>query len=179
MLLVDDFSRYMWGVLVKTKDQAFVAFKRFKAAAEWESGLKLKMLRSDRGGEFSSNEVSSFCENHGIRRQLTAPYNPQQKGVVERRNQTVVAMAHCLLKRQDMSGCYRGEAVATTIYLLNRSPTKIVAGKTPYEAWKGYKPKVNILRIFGCLAHVKVTGPSGGKLVDRSVPMVLIDYEKG
>lgn len=179
MLIVDDFSRFMWGVLLKTKDQAFVAFRRFKAAAELKSGLKLKVLRSDRGGEFTSVEFNSFCEDHGIQRQLTAPYSPQQNGVVERRNQTVVAMARCLLKSQNMPGCYWGEAVATAIYILNRAPTKSVAGKTPYEAWNGYKPNVGHLRTFGCLAHVKVTGPSGGKLADRSIPMVLIGYEKG
>lgn len=71
------------GALLKTKDQAFIAFKKFKAASELESGLKLKVLRSDRGGEFTSTEFISFCEDHGIKRQIIVPYNPQQNGVVE------------------------------------------------------------------------------------------------
>lgn len=157
LLIVDDKSRLMWGSLLKTKDQAFVAFRKLKVAAELESGLKLKMLRTDRGGEFTSTEFNSFCEDHRIRRQLTAPYSPQQNGLVERRNQTVVAMARCLLKSQNLPGKFWGEAVATSIYLLNRAPTKSVAGMTPYESWYGRKPSVEHLRTFGCLAHVKIT----------------------
>lgn len=150
ILFVDDKSRFMWAALLKSKDQAFVAFRKFKIFAEVDSGQKLKMLRTDRGGEFTSKEFNSFCEEQGIRRQLTAPYSPQQNGVVERRNQTVVAMARCLLKSQSVPGRFWGEAVATSIYLLNRAPTKSVAGMTPYESWHGHKPSVEHLRTFGC-----------------------------
>ena len=86
-------------------------------------------------------------------------------------------MAQSLLKSQGMPGVFWGEAVMTTVYLLNRSPTKSVIGKTPYEAWRDRKPSVEHLRTFGCTAHVKVTGPSGGKLADRSIPTVFIGYE--
>lgn len=67
----------------------------------------------------------------------------------------------------------------TTIYLLNQSPTKIVSGMTPYEAWHGRNPSVDHLCTFGCLPHMKVTGPSGGKLANKSIPMVMVRYEKG
>ena len=93
LLVVDDFSRYMWIVLLKSKDQALQAFRLIKTAAEVEAEAKLKAFRTDRGGEFKSKEFTTFCESHGIKRFLTAPYSPQLNGVVERRNQTVVAMA--------------------------------------------------------------------------------------
>jgi transposase InsO family protein len=69
-----------------------------------EKGCKLKAFRSDRGGEFTSNEFKGFCELNGIKHYLTAPYSPQQNGVVERRNQTVVGMARSLLKSKSVPG---------------------------------------------------------------------------
>lgn len=78
-----------------------------------------------------------------------------------------------------MPGRFWGEAVATAIYLLNRSPMKSVTGMTPYESWHVEKPSVDHLRTFGCLDHIKATGPSGGKFADRSTPMMMVGYEKG
>ena len=179
LLVVDDFSRYMWIVLLKSKDQALQAFKLIKTAAEVEAEAKLKAFRTDRGGEFTSKEFTSFCELHGIKRYLTAPYSPQQNGVVERRNQTVVAMARSMMKSKGLPGRFWGEAVTTAVYLLNRAPTKSVVGMTPYEAWCGRKPTVDHLRTFGCVAHVKTVAGHVSKLADRSTPMVMIGYETG
>jgi hypothetical protein len=97
LLVVDDHSRYMWVEMLKSKDQALECFKRIKQRAEVESGNKLKALRIDRGGEFTSNMFSIFFSEGGIKHCTTTPYSPQQNGVVERRNQTVVEMARCLL----------------------------------------------------------------------------------
>jgi transposase InsO family protein len=109
----------------------------------------LKALRRDRGGEFNSGSFSVFCNEYGIKHYTTTPYSPQQNGVVERRNQTVVEMARCLLKSKGVPPKFWGEAVSTSVYLLNRSSTKNVKGKTPYEAWHGRKPQVAHLRTFG------------------------------
>ncbi|WVZ54330.1 LOW QUALITY PROTEIN: hypothetical protein U9M48_005142 [Paspalum notatum var. saurae] len=140
-----------------------------------ECGRKLRVLRTDNGGEFTAAEFASYCADEGIRRHYSAPYSPQQNGVVERRNQTVVGMARALLKQRGMPA---GEAVATAVYILNRSPTKALNGKTPYEAWHGRKPAVSHLRVFGCLAVVKELGHIG-KLDDRSTPGVFIGYAEG
>ena len=94
----------------------------------------IKKLRTDRGGEFLSNEFTSFCEENGICRELTAPYTPQQNGVAERKNRTVVEMARSMLKAKELPDQFWGEAVATAVYLLNISPTKAVQNKTPYHA---------------------------------------------
>jgi hypothetical protein len=108
----------------------------------------------------------------------SAPYNPQQNDVVERRNQTVVGMAWALLKQRGMSAVFWGEAVVTAVCILNRSPTKALNGITPYEAWHGRKPAVSHLRVFGCLAFTKELGHIG-KLDDRSTPGVFIGYAEG
>jgi transposase InsO family protein len=98
LLMVDDFSRYMWLVLLSTKDEAEAAIRRIKAAAEVQSGCTLRTLRTDRGGEFTSRSFEEFCADRGVQRHLSAPYTPQHNGVVERRNQTVVATARSMLK---------------------------------------------------------------------------------
>src|ERR1041385_1846755 len=177
-LVVDDYSRYMWVVLLRSKDEAFEAFKKLKAATEMEHKMKVRALRTDRGGEFTSNEFNDYCEKIGMERFLMVPYTPQQNGVVERRNQPVVDMARSLLKSKNMPGVFWGEAVTTAVYLLNRAPTKAVIGKTPYEAIYGRKPSVSHLRTFGCVAHVKTTEPHLSKLADRSTKMVFIGYER-
>ncbi|KAM3310132.1 hypothetical protein ACQJBY_031052 [Aegilops geniculata] len=128
-LVVDDYSRYIWVVLLRSKDEAFEAFKKLKAATEMEHKLKVRALRIDRGGEFTSNKFNDYCEKIGLKRFFTAPYMPQQNGVVERRNRTVVDMARSLLKSKNLPGTFWGEAVSTAVYLLNRAPTKAVIGE--------------------------------------------------
>jgi transposase InsO family protein len=179
LLLVDDKSRHMWLYLLKTKDEAATTLKKFQAAAELESGRRLKTLRTDRGGEFTSLSLGEYYADQGVQRQLTAPYTPQQNGVVERRNQTIVGMARSLLKAKNVPARFWGEAVTTAVYLLNRGTTKSVEKMTPLEAWSGRRPSVQHLRTFGCVAHVKVTRPDVKKLDDRSMPMVLLGYEPG
>ena len=98
LLLVDDATRFMWLVLLATKDEAAAAIKRAQAHAESESGRKLWMLRMNRGKEFTSGSFTAYCAELGVNRRLTAPYSPQQNGVVERRNGMVVGMARSLLK---------------------------------------------------------------------------------
>ncbi|KAL8134233.1 hypothetical protein AgCh_009329 [Apium graveolens] len=102
LLLVDDYSRWMWVYMLKSKDQALLMFKRFKAHVEKGTDKHVKMIRTDRGGEFCSQEFKNFCEDHGIARQYTALYTPQQNGVVERRNRTVVEMGRSLLKQMEL-----------------------------------------------------------------------------
>ena len=87
---------------MKQKSEAFSAFKKFKVAVEKESGYEIKAMRSDRGGEFTSGEFQEFCETNGIRRPLTVPRSPQQNGVAERKNRTVLDMARSMLKSKKM-----------------------------------------------------------------------------
>ena len=114
----------MWVEMLKSKSEALAYFKKIKARAETECDLKLKALRTDRGGEFNSTQFSVFYNEYGNKHYTTTPYTPQQNGVVERRNQTVVEMAWCMMKSKGIPACYWGEAVAIAVYVLNRSPTK-------------------------------------------------------
>ncbi|WVZ81519.1 hypothetical protein U9M48_028886 [Paspalum notatum var. saurae] len=150
-----------------------MAFTTFQARAEAEAGRKLGTLRTDRGGEFMARIFVEHCAPEGIQRHYTMPYSPQQNGVVERRNQTKHDEGHV------HAGLVLGEAVTTAVFILNRSPTQSVEGKTPHEVWHGYQPTVHFFRMFGCVAHVKAGGKPLTKLEDRSMPMVFVGYEQG
>ncbi|GJS60500.1 zinc finger, CCHC-type containing protein [Tanacetum coccineum] len=163
---------YMWVYLLKSKDEALAKFKIFKAQVEMETQHKVKALRTDRGGEFNSHAFVKFCQEEGIQRKTTTPYTPQQNGVVERRNRTVVEMTRSLLKGMNIPDSLWAEAVRHAVYLLNILPTKAVKDITPYEGWKKRKPNMEYLKIFGCLAFVKKVGVHLTKLEDRSIPMV-------
>ncbi|WVZ92975.1 hypothetical protein U9M48_039002 [Paspalum notatum var. saurae] len=179
LLLVDDTTRFMWLRLLSSKDEAPEAIKHFQAKVEVETGNKLKVLRTDRGGEFTSVEFGRYCADEGVERHLTAPYSPRANGVVERRNQTIVGMARSMLKAKKMPAEFWEEAVNTAVFILNRAPTKSLKGMTPFEAWHGRKPDVSFMRTFGCIGHVKNVKPHLGKLEDRSTPMVFLGYEQG
>ncbi|KAE8735609.1 hypothetical protein F3Y22_tig00000340pilonHSYRG00771 [Hibiscus syriacus] len=177
LLFIDDFSRKTWVYFLKQKSEVFEVFKKFKAAVERESGRKIKAMRSDRGGEFTSKEFQEFCEANGIRRPMTVPRSPQQNGVVERKNRTILDMARSMLKSKKLPKEFWAEAVSCAVYLSNRSPTRSVWGKTPQEAWSGRKPGISHLRTFGSTAHVHVPDERRTKLDDKSESFIFIGYD--
>jgi transposase InsO family protein len=125
LLLVDDYSRYMWICLLSTKDVTADAIKYVQAATERKTEKKLLALRTDCGGEFAATDFVKYCAELGVHLQLTALYSPQQNGVVERRNQTVVGTARSMMKAKALPGVFWGEAVMTEVYLLNRSLSRV------------------------------------------------------
>lgn len=151
LTFIDDFSRMTWVYFLKEKSETFVVFKRFKALVEKQSGSTIKVMRSDRGCEYTSQEFEDYCKDEGIWKQLTASYSPQQNGIVERENRTIVEMATSMMNEKGLPKRFWAEAVFTAVYILNRSPTKFVKNKTPFEAWSGFKPSVRHLKIFGCI----------------------------
>jgi transposase InsO family protein len=177
LLLVDDKSRHMWLVLLAAKSDTLAALKKFLVKVEVETGRRLRVLRTDNGGEFSSVEFEMYCTEHGIERQYTAPYTPQQNGVDERWNQSVVTMARSLLKSRNVPVKFWGEAVATAVCPQNWAPTKVVHDMMPYEAWHGRRPNVQHLLTFGCVVYIKTTKLHMKKLDDRGTPTVFISYE--
>lgn len=98
LVLIDDFSRYMWISLPKEKSDAFNKFKTFKLLVEQEAKMRIQTFRTYRGGEFVSQEINSFCNESGIKRHLTAPYSPQKNGVVERCKRMLMEMTRSIMK---------------------------------------------------------------------------------
>ncbi|CAL5340443.1 unnamed protein product [Camellia sinensis] len=176
LLFTDDYSRMSWVYFLENKSEAFEKFKHFKAKVEKQSGFCIKVLRTDRGGEFLSKDFDLFCEENGIQRELTTPYTPEQNGVAERKNRTVVEMARSMLQAKGLSNGFWAEAVATSVYLLNLSPTRAVMNRTPVEAWRGTKPSVSHLRVFGCIAYALVNSQFRHKLDEKSEKCIFIGY---
>ncbi|CAL9001991.1 unnamed protein product, partial [Prunus brigantina] len=179
---IDDYSRMYWVYFLRNKSEALHVFKRFKVMVELQNGYHIKRLRTDRGGEFNSHEFVWFCEELGIERQLTIAYSPQQNGVAERKNITVMEMAKCMVHEKELPYNLWCEAVNTVMYLLNRSPTKTLENSTPFERFSGRKPGIKHLKMFGSVCYPLVPGAVRHKLEATSVIGVFIGYgicEKG
>lgn len=174
LLFVDDYTRMMWVYILEQKSEAFTKFLEFKALAEKQSGHQLKVFRTDRGGEFTSKEFINYCKENGIKKELTVRYTPQQNGVAERKNRTIVEMARSMLKARKLPNTYWAEAVNTAVYILNRSPTKAVHNKTPYEGWHKKKPEVTSFRIFGCVAYSHIPSQHREKFDEKGEKLIFI-----
>lgn len=135
----------------------------------------MKILRTDGGGEYTSNEFEKFGEDNGIQHEVTAPYTPQHNGLVERRNITVLDMARGMLKEKFPHTLW-GEAVSSSVYVLNKYPTKRMNYIVPEERWTGKKPSVKHLRVFGALCYNHVQDQRRTKFQDKSKEMVLVGY---
>jgi transposase InsO family protein len=121
---IDDCTRFFYVYLLKTKDEALHYFKIYKAEIENQLERKIKHLRSDRGGEYFSNEFNLFCEEHGIVHERTPPYSLESNGVAERKNYTLTEMVNAMLDTSRMSCEWWGEAVLTACHTLSRVPMK-------------------------------------------------------
>jgi hypothetical protein len=172
---IDEFSRKMWIQLMKNKDEVLQNFKSFKLEVENQSSKKIKVLRSDGGGEYTSHDFRTFYEGNGIKHEITAPYTPQHNGMAERRNRTIMNMTRCMLKEKGLPHSFWGEVVVTACYVLNRSPTKKV-NKVPEVIWSGQTPSVKHLRVFGCLCYKHIPDQKRKKLDDKSEVMIMIGY---
>ncbi|RVW97088.1 Retrovirus-related Pol polyprotein from transposon TNT 1-94 [Vitis vinifera] len=146
----------------------------YKTEVENQLNKKIKVLRSDRGGEYESPFVD-ICAQHGIIHETTAPYSPQSNGVAERKNRTLKEMMNAMLISSSLPQNMWGEAILTANYLLNKVPKK-KAEKTPYELWKGRKPSYTYLRMWGCLAKVAVPPPKKVKIGPKTIDCIFIGY---
>ena len=176
MSIIDDFSRKVWVYILKEKSEAFTTFKTWCKEMENEKGIAPKVLRTDNGLEYLSKDFDAFCLEKGIRRHRTVPANPQQNGVAERMNRTLLERVRCLLSSSGAGKHFWAETVSTAAYLINKCPSSGIGGSIPDERWYGTKPDYSRLKPFGCkaFAHLKQ-----GKLNARALQCVMIGYQKG
>ncbi|XP_075080360.1 uncharacterized protein LOC107807206 [Nicotiana tabacum] len=181
---IDDFSRYGYIYLLKEKSQAADALKVFVTEVERQLDKKVKIIRSDRGGEYYGkyNEsgqcpgpFAKFLEERGICAQYTVSGTPQQNGVAERRNRTLIDMVRRLISNSSLPKSLWTYALKTAIYLLNRVPSKAVP-KTPFELWTGRKPSLKHLYVRGCPTEARVYNPQEKKLDSQTVSGYFIGY---
>ena len=153
---IDDETRKTGIYCIKNKSNVFDTFKKWKALVEIETGKKLKCLRSDNGGEYCSKEFDRYCSEHGIRREKTVPRTPQENGVSERMNRTIMEHARCMSLHAGLPLQFWADAVDTVVYLINRGPSSSLDGGVPEEAWTGKKVNYSFLKPFGCEALVHI-----------------------
>lgn len=174
---IDDYSRKTFIYFMKTKSEAFHKFKIFKAYAENQTSRKIKVLRSDNGGEYVNNVFQDYLKKCGIKHETTVPHCSQQNGVAERANRTIMDKVRCMLQESGLGKQYWAEAANTAVYLKNLSPTKAVKGSTPEEAWTSKKVNIGHLRVFGCLAYAIVENCK--KLDSRNKKFIFVGYCEG
>lgn len=176
---IDDFSRKIWVCMLKCKSEVFGRFETWKALVEAQSDCKVKVLRSDNGGEYVSKAFEHFLKVHGIEHHTSAPYTPQQNGVAERANRTIVEMARAMIHGQGLKYELWGEAVSNAVYTRNRCPTQALVSKTPQEAWSGVRPHVSRMRVFGCIAYALVPNAKRTKLDAKGIKCIFLGYCEG
>ncbi|RVW83183.1 Retrovirus-related Pol polyprotein from transposon TNT 1-94 [Vitis vinifera] len=181
---IDDLSRYGYVYLMHEKSQAIDIFEMFITEVERQLDKKIKIVRSDRGGEYygrydesgqNPGPFAKFLEKHGIRAQYTMPGTPQQNGVAERRNRTLMEMVRSMMSYSSVPISLWGEALKTAMYILNRVPSKAVP-KTPFELWTGRKPSLRHIHIWGCPTEARIYNPHEKKLDSRTISGYFIGY---
>jgi transposase InsO family protein len=179
----DDYSRFGYVYLITEKSSALETFIIFKAEVENQLNLKIKVVRSDRGGEFygrfdearNPGPFAKFLQQEGIVAQYTNPGTPQQNGVSERRNRTLKDMVRSMMCCTNLPIFLWGEALKTANYVLNRVPTKSV-DQIPYELWNKRKPSLNHLKVWGCKAEAKLYNPMEKKLDSKTTSCYFVGY---
>ncbi|KAL2237909.1 UNVERIFIED_CONTAM: Retrovirus-related Pol polyprotein from transposon TNT 1-94 [Sesamum indicum] len=161
---------------MKHKSEVFEKFEKWKILVENQTGKKLKSLRTDNGLEFCNKDFSSLCDKFGIKRHRTNSYTPQQNGVDERINRTLLDKVRCMLISSGLPKSFWGETIVTVVHLINLSPSVPLSGKTPDFMWTGRKSDISYLRVFGCSAFVH---QNLDKLEPRSIKCVFIGYPDG
>ena len=154
---VDDFSRRVWVYTMKSKDEVFETFLVWKKMVENQTGRKIKVLRSENGTEYRNDQFSIFCKKEGISRHFTVRDTPQQNGVAERMNRTLLEKVRCMLSNAGLGKQFWAEAVMYGSHLIYRLPSAALNGKTPFEVWSG-KPinDYDTLHVFGSTAYYHV-----------------------
>ena len=174
---IDDYTRCCAVYFMKHKSEVFDKFKEFEATTTNEVGKAIGTLRTDNGGEYLSTEFQNYLKVKGIRHELTVPHSPQQNGVAERMNRTLVESARSMIAHAGVSNIFWAEAISTAAYVRNRLPTTALKeNETPYERWYGKKPDVSHLRVFGCMAYANVPEGERRKLDSKSKRMRFVGY---
>ena len=167
MSFIDDITHYVWVYFLKRKNQVFEKCVEWKKLVEKESGETSKILRTE-NREFTSSEFEAYLKIEGVRRELTIPKTPEQYGTAKHMNRTLVEAAHSMLSVSHLPLKFWAEALSTTVYVRNRSPTKALRPMTPQEAWTGEKPYVDHFRVFGCHLYVHIPKDERKKLDFKS-----------
>ncbi|GJV74956.1 putative ribonuclease H-like domain-containing protein [Tanacetum coccineum] len=176
LVITDDFSRFSWVFFLRTKDETSGILKEFIRQIQNQLNQKVKTIRSDNGTEFKNKDVIEFCGSMGIKREYSNARTPQQNGVAERKNRTLIEAARTMLADSFLPNTFWAEAVSTACYVLNSVLVTKPNNKTPYELLTGKIPIISYIRPFGCHVTILNTIDHLGKFAGKSNEGFLVGY---
>lgn len=179
VIFIDDYSRCTWVYLMKNRSELFSIFQKFHAEIQNQFSTSIKVLRSDNGREYLSTSFSNFLSSKGITHQTSCAYTPQQNGVAERKNRHLIETTRTLLIHHNVPLHFWGDALLTACYLINRMPSSVLQGQSPYSIlFQGEDPYHLPLRVFGCTCFVHDHTPGKDKLKPKSIKCVFLGYSR-
>ncbi|KAJ9562289.1 hypothetical protein OSB04_007449 [Centaurea solstitialis] len=178
LVIVDDFSRYTWVNFLRSKDSASDIIISFIRNVQVRLQLPVQVIHTDNGTEFKNRKLDSFLDSVGITHTFSAARTPQQNGVVERKNRTLVEAARTMLTFSKLPLHFWAEAVASACFTQNRSLITKRFMKTPYELVYNRPPSIKFFRVFGCECYVKNDKDNLDKFSPKGDEGVFIGYAK-
>ena len=176
LVVTDDYSRFTWVFFLGSKDETTEILKEFITRVENLMDHKVKIIRCDNGTEFKNQTMNQFCVGKGIVRQYSVARTPQQNGVAERRNRTLIEAARTMLSDSKLPIPFWAEAVNTACYVQNRSKIVKPHNKTPYELFHGKKPLIDFFKPFGCPITILNTKDQLGKFDEKADVGFFVGY---
>ncbi|GJY00050.1 putative ribonuclease H-like domain-containing protein, partial [Tanacetum coccineum] len=176
LVVIDDFNRFTWVFFLGTKDETYGILKDFITFIENQLTTKVKAIRCDNGTEFKNSKLIELCGSKGIRRDYSNARTPQQNGVAERKNRTLIEAARTMLADSKLPTMFWTEAVSTACYVLNRVLVTKPHNKTPYELVSGKVPNISHLKPFGCLVTILNTSDHLGKFEGKADEGFIVGY---
>nr|GEY28454.1 putative ribonuclease H-like domain-containing protein [Tanacetum cinerariifolium] len=177
LVVTEDFSRFTWTFFLKTKDETSGILKKFITEIENLKDLKMKIIRCDNRGEFRNKEVNDFCSQKGIKREFSNARTPQQNGVSEKRNRTLIEAARTMLADAKLPVTFWAEAINTACYVQNRVLINKSHNKTPYDLLNGRSPVIGFLKPFGCHVMILNSLDNLGKFEEKGMKVTLLDTQ--
>nr|KAJ0227304.1 hypothetical protein LSAT_V11C100050010 [Lactuca sativa] len=176
LVVVDEFTRFTWVVFLNKKSHAAQEIISLIRKNETLTGLKVKQLRSDHGTEFRNSTLEEFCDHKGIGQNFSAPRTPQQNGVAEQRNRTLIEAGRTLMIHAGLPMSFWAEAVNTACFTQNRSLIHRIHKKTPYEMLKDRKPDVSFFHVFGCICYILNQRDPRSKFEPKADKCIFVGY---
>ncbi|GJW11155.1 putative ribonuclease H-like domain-containing protein [Tanacetum coccineum] len=168
--------RFSWVFFLASKDETSGILQTFIRQIENQLSHRVKIIRSDNGTEFKNRDMLEFCGNKGIKQEYSTARTPQQNGVAERMNRTLIEAARTMLADSLLPTTFWAEAVSTACYIFNRVRVTKPQNKTPYELLFGHKPIISYIRPFGCHVTILDTLSVLGKFDGKSDEGFLVGY---
>ncbi|KAJ9541437.1 hypothetical protein OSB04_027943 [Centaurea solstitialis] len=176
LVIVDEYSRYTWVFFLRSKSDAPEEIILFVRKMERLNNLTVRSIRSDHGTEFKNSTLETFFDQKGISQNFSSVRTPQQNGVAERRNTTLIEAARSMLSEANLATQFWAEAVNTACYTQNRSLIVKRFRRTPYELFRNRKPSIEHLHIFGCVYYILNNKDNLGKFDSKSDDGIFLGY---